>query len=136
MNIRINKLCLYIFLKLNLVTSLDPSGYGINQEQLAQANSGYKAAYAKAKQMREIHFANKAASGDIGPTEEIMQETYQVNISEKKIFSEPGHVFRRDTPYMWSHELNHVSLLRIYKWIMFSVCNIQFLVQKVVTRWT
>jgi len=77
MNIRINKLCLYIFLKLNLVTSLDPSGYGINQEQLAQANSGYKAAYAKAKQMREIHFANKAASGDIGPTEEIMQETYQ-----------------------------------------------------------
>ena len=92
MNIRINQLCLYIVLRLNLVASLDPSGYGINQEQLAQANSGYKAAYAKAKQMREIHFANKAASGDIGPTEEIMQETYQVNISEKR-FSQNQAMF-------------------------------------------
>ena len=77
---KLNKFYLYLTFHslLNLVTSLDPSGYGINQDQLAQANTGYKAAYARAKEMREMQFANKAASGNIGPTEEILQETYQV----------------------------------------------------------
>ena len=133
MHFKFNKLCLYFVFHslLNLVTSLDPSGYGINPEQLVQAP--YKAAYARAKEMREMQFANKAASGNIGPTEEIMQETYQVIFiffSLKKTLC-----FRRDTPYTWSRDLNHVSLSRIYKWIMFLVCNTQFSVRKVVTRW-
>ena len=94
MNLKLNPLHIYIVFHslLNFVTSLDPSGYGINQEQLAQANSGYKVAYARAKEMREMQFANKAASGNIGPTEEIMQETYQVNISEKR-FSQNQAMF-------------------------------------------
>ena len=57
-------------------------GQGINLgEANRRAGEGYKAAYARAKQMREQQFANRAADTAPGPAEEVMKETYQVTWS-------------------------------------------------------
>ena len=74
-----------------VANGLEPGSYGqgIN---LGEANrrtgEGYKAAYARAKQMREQQFANRAADSAPGPAEEVMKETYQVTCSLAAAISE------------------------------------------------
>ena len=48
---------------------LDPQSYGTKE------SSGYKAAYAKARAMREMRFA---AKGESGPEEAALEQTFQV----------------------------------------------------------
>jgi len=66
-----------IFLTIvNHVNSLNPGSYGTGA-QGADARAGYKAAYARAREMREQQIAQKVAQGDQGVTEAILQQTYQ-----------------------------------------------------------
>ena len=53
----------------HLTLCLEPQSYG------SQASSGYKAAYAKAREMREMRFA---ANGENGPKEAALEQTFQV----------------------------------------------------------
>ena len=48
---------------------LDPQSYGTKE------SSGYKAAYAKAREIREKRFA---AKGETGPEEAVLEQTFQV----------------------------------------------------------
>ena len=64
---------LYIFILIPLLQNptvcLDPQSYGTKE------SSGYKAAYAKAREMREMRFA---AKGETGPKEAALEQTFQV----------------------------------------------------------
>ena len=53
----------------NPTVCLDPQSYGTKE------SSGYKAAYAKAREMREKRFA---AKGESGPEEAVLEQTFQV----------------------------------------------------------
>ena len=59
-----------------LVNSLEGGSYGLGPD-LSQASSSYKAAYAKARALREQQFRNKTEEG---PAEQIFQETYQAEM--------------------------------------------------------
>ena len=58
-----------ILLLQNSTLCLDPESYGTKE------SSGYKAAYAKAREMREKRFA---AKGETGPEEAALEQTFQV----------------------------------------------------------
>ena len=58
-----------ILLLQNSTVCLDPQSYG------GKESSGYKAAYAKAREMREKRFADK---GETGPEEAALEQTFQV----------------------------------------------------------
>ena len=53
----------------NLALGLQPQSYGGSE------TGGYKAAYAKAREMREMRFA---AKGEDGPKEAALEQTFQV----------------------------------------------------------
>ena len=67
---------IWIILLHHLTLCLNPQSYG------AKESSGYKAAYAKAREMRERGFAAKAESG---PQEAALEQTFQVVSGEIKL---------------------------------------------------
>ena len=74
-----------ILLKLSFlgwVTGLDGSSYGTGPD-LSKVGQGYKAAYAQAREMRNMQFGNKSSEG---PREQALLETYQVTGTCLQIF--------------------------------------------------
>ena len=71
LNMELKHLYILIFILLlhQRTSCLDPQSYGTKE------SSGYKAAYAKAREMREARFA---AQGESGPEEAALEQTFQV----------------------------------------------------------
>ena len=94
---------IWILLLHNRTVCLDPESYGTKE------SSGYKAAYAKAREMREMRFA---AKGEEGPAEAALEQTFQVLRPETATVrdTEVNPSFaRRDTLSTWSPALSPAS---------------------------